>query len=384
MTGDLARLEPLIRLSMARGVGPQRFAALVERFGSVEGVLRAPRRELEAVPGVGSSVAAEIQEVASPAGRTRLSRALASIERLEAAVFTPEDVRYPAAFRVLPDPPFIVFAAGDLELLSRPSVAVVGTRSPTRYGREATATLAGGLARAGYCIVSGAARGIDTAAHRAALEAGGATVAVLGHGIDQVYPPENGELFARLRQQGLLLTEMAPGERPFAGNFPRRNRLIAALSRAVLVIEMGLKSGAQHTVTYALELGREVLAVPGPISSPGSTGTNQLIKEGARLVASVEDVLEELEGVGVPRAQAPGLSRPEPQAALALLQPEEERVLAALSHEPLHPDDLAADAGIPVRSLLGILLELELKGLAEALPGHRYRRRRAAPLALVP
>jgi DNA processing protein len=223
------------------------------------------------------------------------------------------------------------------------------------------------------------ARGIDSAAHAAALDAGGTTVGVLGHGIDRVYPPENARLFSRVGERGLLLTELAPGEEPNAGNFPRRNRLIAALSLGVLVVEMGEKSGAQHTVTYALEQGKDVFAVPGPIGSPQSAGTNQLLKDGARLVTSAADILEELRGVGhafrpaggPASAANPDVAPPPPPD----LVPDEAKVYAALAAEPRHVDDLAEATGMAPSNVLAALLGLELRELVEALPGKQFRRR---------
>lgn len=369
-------LEPLLRLALVRGVGPHRYAALIERFGSPEGVLGASGPELERLPGLGPVLARELLEAGGPAGTRRVSSALGALERVGAAALTPDDPAYPEAFRLLADPPYLVFAAGNLALLSAPAIAIVGTRRPTHYGRDTTAALSNGLAYAGYTIVSGMARGIDTVAHRAALEAGGCTVGVLGHGIDQVYPPENRALFSATRARGLLLTEMPPGERPLAGNFPRRNRLIAALSRAVLVVEMGLKSGAQHTVTYALELGKDVLAVPGPVDSPASEGANQLIKDGARLVTSVEDVLEEIRGVGTaPVGRGSRESAAPAQPVLIRGSAEEERILGVLSAAGRHIDQIAGETGLSPGSLLGLLLEMEMKGAVEALPGQRYRRR---------
>jgi DNA processing protein len=212
------------------------------------------------------------------------------------------------------------------------------------------------------------AKGIDAAAHAAALDVGGGTVGVLGQGIDRVYPPENSRLFGRMREGGLLLTELAPGEDPNAGNFPRRNRLIAALSEGVLVVEMGERSGARHTVEYALELGREVFAVPGPIGSAASAGTNQLLKDGARLVTSARDILEELRGVG--QVPPPPAAPPPPD-----LPPAEAAVFALLGGEPRHVDELATAAALPSGTLLTALLSLELRDLAEALPGKQFRRR---------
>jgi DNA processing protein len=370
-------LEPVLRLAIVEGIGPARLSALMARFGSAERVLAASAEALGALPGFGPEFVRRLRAASTDEGLQRARAALAALRRVGAVSITPADAAYPDAFRTLPDPPYLLFAIGNLELMGTPGIGVVGTRSPTDYGVRAAASLSGGLAGAGLTIVSGMAKGIDAAAHAAALDAGGATIGVLGHGIDRVYPPENAKLFARVRESGLLITELAPGEEPNAGNFPRRNRLIAALSLGVLVVEMGEKSGAQHTVTYALEQGKEVFAVPGPISSTRSTGTNQLLKDGARLVTSADDILEELRGVGhgvsaAPPAQLEMITAPAPPPLD--LSPDEATVCAALSAEPLHVDELVAATGLAPGNLLAALLGLELREVAESLPGKRYRR----------
>jgi DNA processing protein len=371
-------LEPVLRLAIVEGIGPARLSALMARFGSAERVLAAGAAELAALPGFGPELVRRLRAAATDDGLQRARAALATLRRAGAVSLTPADAAYPDAFRTLPDPPYLLFAAGNLALLGTPGVGVVGTRSPTDYGLRAAASLSGGVARAGLTIVSGMAKGIDAAAHAAALDAGGTTIGVLGHGIDRVYPPGNAKLFARVREAGLLITELAPGEEPNAGNFPRRNRLIAALSLGVLVVEMGEKSGAQHTVTYALEQGKEVFAVPGPISSERSAGTNQLLKDGARLVTSAADILEELRGVGrgiapAPAAAAPAGSPDVPPPPPPDLAPDEAKVFAALTAEPRHVDDLSAASGLAPSNVLAALLGLELRDLAESLPGKQYR-----------
>lgn len=378
-------LEPILRLMMIPGIGPSRVSTLLRRFGSAERVLAAPSAEVGELPGFGREMVARIGSGSGTEARDRTRRALATLEEMGAVAITPDDRAYPDAFRQLTDAPYLLFAAGDLELLGRPGIGIVGTREPTEYGRQSAATLAGDLAREGYVVVSGMAKGIDAAAHAAALKAGGTTVGVLGQGIDVVYPRENARLFQAVRERGLLVTELPPGEEPRAGNFPRRNRLISALSEGVLVVEMAVKSGAQHTVAYALEQGKEVFAVPGPIGSPMSAGTNQLLKEGARLVTSAADVLEELRGVGRsmpipsvrrrPAAEVPGSPEPAaPTQAPTDLSPEEARVWEALGPEPVHVDELAQAAGLAPSSALAALLGLELRGVVQSLPGKQYRR----------
>jgi DNA processing protein len=375
-------LEPVLRLAIVDGIGPARLSALLARFGSPERVLAARADELAAVPGFGREFVRRLREAATDAGLRRARQAMETLQRVGAVAITPADAAYPDVFRTLPDPPYLLFAVGRLELLTAPSIGVVGTRAPTEYGRRTAYAFAGELARAGVCIVSGMARGIDSAAHAAALQAGGDTVGVLGHGIDRVYPPENARLFAAVRERGLLITELAPGEDPNAGNFPRRNRLIAALSRGVLVVEMGEKSGAKHTVEYALEQGKDVFAVPGPLGSPQSAGTNKLLREGATIVTSPRDILEELHGVGrVPAGDraAAGPGSPDdpdvPPPPPSDLAPDEAKVYAALAADARHVDDVAETVGLATSNVLAALLGLELRGVAESLPGKQYRRR---------
>lgn len=381
-------LEPLLRLYMVPGVGPLRVAQLLKHFGSAERVLGATAAEIAALPRFGGELAGRVAAAAGPEAQERTTKAMERLAKLDAVAITPDDLAYPDAFRVLSDAPFLLFATGRLDLLGNPAVGVVGTREPTDYGRQAAMQLAGDIAKAGYAVVSGMAKGIDAAAHAGALGAGGETVGVLGHGIDLTYPRENARLFAAMRERGLLVTELPPGAEPLSGNFPRRNRLISALSEGVLVVEMAVKSGAQHTVSYALEQGKEVFAVPGPIGSPMSAGTNQLLKEGARLVTSAEDILEELRGVGRSASVRVACTAvPQQPLALALdaapapepvqpdgLSPEEAQAWAALGAEPLHVDEVAAAAGLAPGGVLAALLGLELRGAAEQLPGKRYRR----------
>jgi DNA processing protein len=375
-------LGPLLRLALVPGIGAGRISSLLKRFGSAERVLGASAADLASVPRIGPELAGRVAAASGAEGEQRVRQALETLDRCGASVVTPDDAAYPESFRTLPDPPFLLYAVGRLDLLGRPGIGVVGTRSPTDYGVRATRSLAGELALAGYMTISGMAKGIDAAAHGASLDAGAGTVGVLGNGIDVVYPPENRRLFDRVRAEGVIVTELSPGEQPLAGNFPRRNRLIAALSHGVLVVEMGAKSGAMHTVTYALELGKEVFAVPGPIGSPASEGTNQLLKEGARLVTSAADVIEELRGVGaaVPRGgqidmlSSPPARAPEPRPAPLDLAPEEAKVIAAMTGGEQHVDDVAEKAGLAPSNVLAALLGLELKGLVESLPGKHYRR----------
>jgi DNA processing protein len=284
----------------------------------------------------------------------------------------PSDAEYPALLREIPRPPNRLWARG-LSLATGPAVAVVGARRASRAGLAAAGHLARGLARAGVTVVSGFARGIDAAAHRAALEAGGTTVAVFGCGLDVCYPPEHAGLLEELVRSGTALSEFDPGERPLPYYFPIRNRIIAGLSRLVLVVEAAEKSGSLITARYAADFGRDVAAVPGPILTEGCAGTNALLKDGAILVRDVEDVLAELDAPALIRAATrTGLRGPVPPPDL---DPDAASVLAALDpSEARDTDALTAATGLPAARLSSALVRLEMEGLATALPGALFLR----------
>jgi DNA processing protein len=274
------------------------------------------------------------------------------------------DEGYPPALLDLRSPPRVLWALGDLQTLVPPVVAIVGTRKATPYGERVTRELAGALARAGACIVSGMARGIDGYAHAAALDVGGRTVAVLGTGVDVAYPAAHRPLHRRIRERGLLLSEELPGAHALPGSFPKRNRVIAALASITIVVEAGADSGAGITAGHALELGRTVAAVPGPIDSPQSKGTNLWIRDGATVIVEVDDALQ-LAGL-TRRAK-----RPDPEIASGA----EHAVWAALAGGALDVDTLAARSGLPARECLAAVTTLELNGAVEcALTGEIRRR----------
>jgi DNA processing protein len=287
---------------------------------------------------------------------------------LGASALTIEEPEYPAALRNLPDPPPVLFVRGELCVADEWAVAIVGTRRATPYGRQVAEYLGGALAEAGVTVVSGLARGIDGCAHRAALAAGGRTIAVLAHGLDTVYPPEHGRLAQDIAASGALVTEFPPGTRPDAPNFPRRNRILAGLAQATVVVEAGHTSGALITADLALEQGREVFAVPGNIFSPTNQGSNRLIKEGARPMTSPRDLLEELH-----------LSMTLEKRSMRETLPAdstESAVLAQLGSEPLHVDELSRAMGLPVATVSSTLVLMELKGLARQVGALNYIRSR--------
>lgn len=272
------------------------------------------------------------------------------------------DAAYPSALDDCPDPPRTLWARGDLEVLQRPTVAIVGTRRATAYAERVTRQLASTLARAGACVISGLARGVDAAAHRGALEVGGATVAVLGTGLDVCYPKGHATLQRQIGDQGLLLSELAPDDTAHRGSFPKRNRIIAALARVTIVVEAGVKSGALITAGHALEMNRTVAAVPGPIDVPQAQGSNELLRDGAAVVASMADALALL-----------GLTAPIRLHEL----PEgtaERTIWDALDVGGLDLESLAARASLPAHTALAAVSSLELRGLVEcALTGEIRR-----------
>ncbi|HET7601040.1 MAG TPA: DNA-processing protein DprA, partial [Gemmatimonadales bacterium] len=275
-------------LALTPGIGAARLHAVLSACGSAAAAVTAPAAELARVPGIARALAGTLARCRLEDGE----RALARAAQLGGAALLPSDPDFPAALRDIPDPPTLLFVLGNREVLPRPAVAIVGSRDHSAYGEEVCRGIAGAAARAGAVVVSGMARGLDAVAHEAALDAGGATIGVLGNGLGVVYPAANRRLYERVARDGLLLTEFPPGERPHAGSFPRRNRLVSGLARVTLVVEAAIGSGALITADAALEQGREVLAVPGPITSRTSEGANRLIRDGAGPLLEPADLFQ--------------------------------------------------------------------------------------------
>jgi DNA processing protein len=357
-----------LRLCLTRGVPAAAARRLLSAFGLPGAIFDARAVELSRVAGEAAASAL----LAPPAPHT--AGAIARADRWlqhepGAALVTLADPDYPAPLLQLTDPPLVLHVQGRRELLGRPALAIIGSRSATRQGEANAEAFATRLARCGLTIVSGLALGIDAAAHRGALDSDAGTLAVLGTGADVAYPASNAALTASIRERGLILTEHPPGTAALAHHFPRRNRLIAALSRGVLVVEAALHSGSLITARWAAELGREVMAMPGSIHSPVARGCHRLIRDGARLVESAQDVLDEL---GI-RALAPA-----PAGDDAPADAQRSSVLAALGHDPVDLDTLARRTGHPPGALAARLLELELTQDVERLPGNTYQRLRRA------
>ena len=360
-TGELVEN---VRLSLVSGVGPLLRKALLERFGSPAAVLAAAKDELQCVEGIGPKIAARIvaaREETDAEGELELA-AEHGID-----VLTEADADYPRPLRQIHDPPGVLFRRGQALAQDELAVAIVGTRHATRYGLAQAERLAGSLARAGFTVVSGLARGIDAAAHRGALAAGGRTIAVLAGGLLEIYPPEHGKLADEAAQCGYLLSEAPPRMVPISGAFPQRNRVISGLSVGTIIVEAPDRSGALITARHAYEQGREVFAVPGPIDSRMSRGCHALIKDGAKLVESIDDVLAELGPLAekIERDDGTVLQRP----AELVLNEVEQQVLAAVDSSPTSIDAIATASGMPIHRVLSTVSVLEMRRLIRRTSG---------------
>jgi DNA processing protein len=360
-------LRDLLALHLLPGLGPRLTSALLQRFGSAGAVLRADSAQLRQVPHIGAKLSEDlcqaIRSVDVEAEVARIGRHGVHLR----ALGTPE---YPAALAQIHAAPHLLYVRGTIEPADAKAVALVGTRKCTGYGRRVAERLATDLARAGYTVVSGLARGIDGIAHRAALQVGGRTIAVLAGGLSRIYPPEHTDLAEDVAAAGALATETPMAGEPLPGLFPARNRIISGLSRGVVIIEAGEKSGALITAEHAAEQGRVVFAVPGPVDGPSSAGANALIRQGAVLVRVAEDIIEELEGVRSPAAPAAQLAAPPPE-----LDEVQRRLWDFLAEGARHLDEMAQRLGLLVPQLSGALMMMEMKKLVRRLPGNRYERR---------
>ena len=293
-------------------------------------------------------------------------------------VLTIDSVEYPGQLKNIFDCPPVLYMKGDILEEDKYAIGIVGTRMPTHYGKLHAENISAGLAKKGFTIVSGLARGIDSAAHKGALQAGGRSVAVMGSGLDVPYPPENYVLMQSLAESGAVVSEFPPGTGPNRENFPRRNRIISGLSMGVLVVEAGKGSGSLITANYALEQGKEVFSIPGNISSAVSRGTNELIKNGAKVVTGIDDIIEELAPVlkgflSLPAgSDAAGNERVSLGGLKSSLAPEEKQVVEMLGPEPVHIDDIARQLGMGPAHIMGVLLQLELKGLVRQVAGKKF------------
>ena len=358
--------EACIALNMLPTVGPVRLRKLLEVFGTPERVLTAKRRELRAVEGIGGEVA---DQIAAWELTVDLSAELNHIRDFGATVITQELPSYPRSLREIHAPPIVLYIWGELQERDNHAIGIIGARRTTHYGSESAKKLAYQIAYAGLTVISGLARGIDTAAHQGALAAKGRTIAVIGSGLAKLYPPENAALAEKIRTgNGAIVSEFSMEIEPDRQTFPMRNRIIAGWSHGILVVEAGLNSGALITAAQALEQGRSVYAVPGHINAPSAMGSNRLIQQGAKLVMSASDILEDLQ-ILLPE------TKPSPEAAarpLPVLSEDERRVYEAIDSSETAIDHIAATCDLPSAIVSSTLLRLELKRLVKQLPGKYF------------
>ncbi len=365
---DSSELQRWLALLTVPNIGPVRYMSLVRHFGSPRKVLAASRAELAGLPDIGPVTASNLKGQVS---WDQAEKQAGLIKQHGVNLITFRDDDYPKNLLAIYDPPPFLFVKGELSGRDQNAVAIVGSRSASAYGKRITESIARELARRGITVVSGMARGIDSIGHLSALKEKGRTLAVFGSGLDVIYPPENGKLAERISSSGALLSEFPMGTMPEKPNFPRRNRLISGLSLGVVVVEAGAKSGALVTAGCALEQNREVFAIPGNLGAKTSEGTNSLIKQGAKLVTSVQDILEELK-IGT---SGGGPSSPDgAEERISQLSDKETNVYRLISDEAHHIDKIAASASVSVSDALSLLLSLELKGLVKQLSGKMFVR----------
>ncbi len=358
----MEKLEAWIALSLIKGIGETKLKSLVEDFRAAEEVFRASLTDLKEVGRLNSVIAERIVRFSNS---QLIEDQIEFMDRCGVKLITFIDDDYPENLRQLHDSPPMLYVKGEIREGDKLAVALIGSRRATIYGKLMAQRLATGLVNSGITIVSGMARGIDTASHRAALHNGGRTIAVLGCGVDVVYPPENRSLMEEIARKGAVVSEFPMGTKPLAGNFPTRNRVISGLSLGVVAVEARMNSGVFSTVRWAADQGRDVFAVPGNVSSKMSIGTNILIKHGAKLTTDVVDILEEL------NLEQPARKTEE----LPSLPKEERNVLEILDSTPKYVDEICEKTSLPVSRTLSVLLSLEMKELVSQLPGKLFVRK---------
>ena len=362
-------LEAAMRLHLVPGIGPVTHGELVRVFGSPEGVLKASPANIRNVPGVGPKLVLQLSLAKESTG---VQSQLELCRQNDIQIITRSDSNYPKPLAEIYDPPNLLFCRGELLDIDQVAIAIVGTRHASNYGRAIATRLATGLAMAGFTIVSGLARGIDAAAHRAALAAGGRTVAVLGGGLLKMYPPEHAQLAKEIAKSGAVLSESLPMQPPKSGSFPRRNRIVTGLCLGVIVVEAGERSGALISARMAMEQGREVFAVPGRVDSRMSRGCHRLISDGAKLVESIDDVLEELGPLANPARIDPETSIRHP--AEMKLSDQETNVLRAIGTEKTEFDAVVVVTGLPPARVLATISVLEVRRLVRRVTGTSFVR----------
>lgn len=370
-------IEKWLKLIRADGVGPTTFAKLQKYFNSIDRALGASVSELSKIDGIGFKTA---ERIATTRDKFDTKAELELAEKLDVWLLHLADERYPPVLKQIYDPPPVLYIKGTLTRADNLCISIVGSRRCSLYGQEQSSRFAHFLASAGFTICSGMARGIDTAAHQGALSANGRTIAVQGCGLANIFPPENKKLFELIAESGACVSELPLQYEPLSENFPPRNRIIAGLSLGTIVVEAGLNSGALITATAALENNREVMAVPGKIDSPLSKGPHRLIKDGAKLLESIEDVMEALGYIGEQLEKHAGEEAKKAKKAKTplfdiselKLSHDEKRIYGCLNKEPLHVEQLITDTRLTAGSINAALVSLRLKGLIRQLPGNLF------------
>lgn len=355
-------LESWIALTMVPDVGPVAFGRLLAVYGSPDAIFGAPLKDLAAIEGIGEKKARNINGFS---GWKDAERQVDNLNRMDVSAVTLDSPEYPAMLRQIADAPAVLYVKGSLKGDDKFAIALVGPRKPTPYGSSVAEGLSTGLAESGFTVVSGMARGIDTIAHVSSIRTGGRTIAVLGSGIDMPYPPENRGLMKKIADSGCVVSEFPLGTKPLRENFPARNRVISGLSLGVVVVEATRDSGSLITAGCALEQNREVFAVPGNINSLNSAGTNELIRKGAKLVQTPEDIIEELAPVlkgYIKKRERPGIE----------ITGEDKKVCDILTGEPKHIDVISRELAVSSAKALAVLLSLELKGIVKQADGKRF------------
>jgi DNA processing protein len=360
----MTQFEALVTLNMVPEIGTIRLGKLLEFFGKPENILKAAPEKLMAVSGIAGKIAYKICSLK----KEDLDKELISVKKLGLRILTQDDKDYPENLKNIPDPPIVLYVKGELKQEDRLAIGIVGSRRASFYGLTTAQNFASDLSDKGFTIVSGMAHGIDTYAHRGALKAGGRTIAVMGSGFNHIYPTENKGLVEEISRNGAVISEFPVDTLPFKQNFPCRNRVISGLSLGILVAEAARNSGALITADFALEQGREVFAIPGKVDSNNSFGTNGLIKQGAKLVTCVDDILEEFI---MPKEKTQAES---PVEETLVGDKEEDRVYNLISEQSVQLDELVEKTNLDIPRISGILLRLQMKRLVQQLPGKQFVR----------
>jgi DNA processing protein len=358
--------EALILLNKISGLGSIKFRKLLEYFGSARKILSSSRDKLRKMGGISEKIADSISKVSD----VDLKEEMSLVKKYNVNLLSIQDKDYPENLKNIPDPPPVIYVKGKILPQDKVAIAIVGSRRASIYGLSTAERFAERLASLGICIISGMARGIDSAAHRGALKARARTIAVLGSGLANVYPPENRELFDEICKTGAVISEFPMKARPLSYNFPRRNRIISGLSIGVIIVEASYNSGALITADNALEQAREVFAIPGKVDSITSYGTNRLIQQGAKLISNIEDVIEELKPYF--RQQIKEIPEHSKQMLNSKLSDNEVKLYKILSFEPKHIDEIISESGFCVDSVSILLAQMEIRHLVKQLPGKLF------------